>query len=199
MAAMTESSFDLIVIGVSAGGLTAVSSILKGLPPDFPIPIAVVQHRARESDALALVLQESSGIQVCEIEDKMAYAPGRAYVAPPDYHVLIDDGHFALSVDAPVTYSRPSIDVLFESAADELGPRLIGVVLTGANSDGARGLRRIAERGGQTIVQDPDTAEVAYMPRAALEAVPQARVLPLAAIPIHLRKLAMRTPGGVGA
>ena len=195
---MSEARYDLIVIGVSAGGLNAVSAILKALPDDFPIPVAVVQHRARESDALALVLQDSTSLKVCEIEDKMAYTPGRAYVAPPDYHVLVDGGHFALSVDEPVTYSRPSIDVLFESAADELGSRLIGIVLTGANRDGAMGLRRIAEHGGHAIIQDPASAEVAYMPKAALEAVPDAKVMPLSGIPPYLRKLA-RLPDGVSA
>jgi two-component system, chemotaxis family, protein-glutamate methylesterase/glutaminase len=179
-------TYDLIVVGVSAGGLNAVSTILHALPADFTLPIAVVQHRARESDALALVLQEGSKLRVCEIEDKMPIEPNRVYIAPPDYHSLIDRGHFALSVDEPVTYSRPSIDVFFESAADELGACLVGLVLTGANRDGSRGLRRIAQRGGHTIVQEPDTAEVAVMPRAALEEVPEALVLPLNGIAGHL-------------
>ena len=196
---MTEASYDLIVIGVSAGGLNAISAILKGLPADFPVPIAVVQHRARESDALASVLQHATALKVYEIEDKMAYAPGSVYIAPPDYHVLIDKGHFALSIDELVAYSRPSIDVLFESAADQIGARLIGVVLTGANKDGSKGLRRIADQGGFTIVQDPSTAEVAYMPKAALDAVPKATVLTLAAIPAHLKRLARKAKGGVGA
>src|SRR5687767_14677555 len=188
--------YELIVIGVSAGGLNAGGSILGGLDPDFGVPVAVVQHRARESEALALVLQETTRLRVCEIEDKMPYEPGKVYIAPPDYHVLVDDGHFALSVDAPVTYSRPSIDVLFESAADEVGPRLIGIVLTGANRDGSVGLRRIADRGGHTIVQEPGTAEVGVMPRAALELVPEACVLPLSGIPAHLQRLAS---GGTAA
>jgi two-component system, chemotaxis family, protein-glutamate methylesterase/glutaminase len=188
--------FELIVVGVSAGGLQALSTIFRGLPYGFPIPLAVVQHRARESDALALVLQESTHLVVCEIEDKMPIEAGRAYVAPPDYHLLIDHGHFALSVDAPVTYSRPSIDVLFETAADELGARLIGVVLTGANRDGSRGLRRIVDRGGRAIVQDPATAEVDVMPRAAIAQVPEAAVVPLDQIARHL--LTLVQPASVG-
>jgi two-component system, chemotaxis family, protein-glutamate methylesterase/glutaminase len=185
--------YQLIAMGVSAGGLTALSSILQTLPEDFPLPIVVVQHRAKESDALALVLQSSSRLRICEIEDKMSADPGKVYIAPPDYHVLMDRGHLALSVDEPVTYSRPSIDVLFESVADECGAAAIGVILTGANRDGAHGLRRIKDAGGYVIVQDPNTAEVPYMPRAALEQVPDAQVLTLSAIGPQLRRLAKAT------
>jgi two-component system chemotaxis response regulator CheB len=185
---------SLIVIGVSAGGLNALATLLRGLEADFPIPIAIVQHRSRDSDALALVLQEYTPLKLREIEDKMAIEPGNVYVAPPDYHTLVDDGHFALSVDAPVVYSRPSIDVLFESAADELGERLAGIVLTGANKDGARGLRRIVQRGGLAIVQDPQSAEVDVMPRAALQQVPNANVVALADLGAYLNTL-----GGLAA
>ena len=183
------SSFKLVVIGVSAGGLHAVGTILRRLPADFPVPIVVVQHRAKESTALASVLQEFSGLRVCEIEDKMPIEAGRVYIAPPDYHVLVEDGHLALSVDAPVTYSRPSIDVLFDSAADQLGEGVIGVVLTGANHDGAAGLRSIVRRGGRAIVQSPESAEMSVMPRAALNAVPQAIVVPLSEVAARLTKL----------
>ncbi|MEX2283005.1 MAG: chemotaxis protein CheB [Gemmatimonadota bacterium] len=186
------SAFSLIVVGVSAGGLNALGTLLGGLAADFPIPIAVVQHRSRDSDALTLVLQSHTPLRVLEIEDKMTFEPGNVYVAPPDYHTLIDDDHFALSVDAPVTYSRPSIDVLFESAADVLGTRLAGIVLTGANQDGARGLRKVVQRGGYAIVQDPSTAEVAVMPRAALELVPNAQVVPLAGLGAYLNTLSRR-------
>ena len=185
--------YKLIAMGVSAGGLTAVSTILTALPEDFPLPIVVVQHRAKESDALAHVLQQSSQLKVCEIEDKMPTEPGTVFIAPPDYHVLLDQGHFALSVDEPVTYSRPSVDVLFESVADELGAHAIGVVLTGANRDGAHGLRCIKDAGGFAIVQDPSTAEVPYMPRFAVEAVPEAQVLTLSAIGPYLNRLAHST------
>ena len=182
-------TFKLVVIGVSAGGLHAVGTILRGLPADFPVPIVVVQHRAKESTALASVLQECTPLRVCEIEDKMAIEAGRVYIAPPDYHVLVEDGYLALSVDAPVTYSRPSIDVLFDSAADELGDGVIGVVLTGANHDGAAGLRSIVRRGGKALVQSPESAEMSTMPRAALSAVPQAIVVPLSEVAKRLTEL----------
>ena len=182
-------SAKLVVVGVSAGGLHAVGTILRGLPADFPVPIVVVQHRAKESTALASVLQESTGLRVCEIEDKMPIEAGQVYIAPPDYHVLVEDGYLSLSVDAPVTYSRPSIDVLFESAADELGDGVIGVVLTGANHDGARGLRSIVQRGGKALVQSPESAEMSIMPRAALGAVPDAMVVPLAEVASRLAEL----------
>jgi two-component system, chemotaxis family, protein-glutamate methylesterase/glutaminase len=182
-------TFKLAVIGVSAGGLHAVGTILRGLPADFPVPIVVVQHRAKESTALASVLQECTRLRVCEIEDKMPIEAGRVYIAPPDYHVLVEDGYLALSVDAPVTYSRPSIDVLFDSAADELGDGVIGVVLTGANHDGAAGLRSIVRRGGKAIVQSPESAEMSIMPRAALSAVPDAIVVPLSKIATRLTEL----------
>ena len=180
---------ELIVIGVSAGGLHAVGTILRRLPADFPVPIVVVQHRAKESTALASVLQESTRLRVCEVEDKMPIEPGRVYIAPPDYHVLIEDGHLALSIDAPVTYSRPSIDVLFDSAADQFGDRVIGVVLTGANHDGAAGLRHIVQRGGKALVQSPESAEMSVMPRAAIAAVPQAVVAPLKELAGRLTEL----------
>lgn len=181
--------YKLIVIGVSAGGLTALGTILHGLPADFRVPIAIVQHRARESDALASVLQDTTKLRLCEIDDKMMFSEGGAFIAPPDYHVLVEADHFALTVDEPVTFARPSIDVLFESAADQFGKQLIGVVLTGANADGSRGLRRIVDRGGTALVQDPATAEVIYMPRFAREAVPEAEVLPLSGIAARLREL----------
>jgi two-component system chemotaxis response regulator CheB len=190
--------YELIVVGVSAGGLNAVGTILSGLPADYGLPIAVVQHRARESDALALVLQESTKLRVCEIEDKMPIETYHVYIAPPDYHALIDHSHFALSVDEPVTFSRPSIDVFFQSAADAYGPKLVGVVLTGANRDGSTGLRQIARRGGYTLVQEPATAEVPVMPKAAIEQVPEAVVLPLNQIAGHLIELARTASvGGV--
>jgi two-component system chemotaxis response regulator CheB len=125
---------------------------------------------------------------VVEVEDKDLIAPGRVYLAPPDYHLLVEPGSFALSVDERVQYARPSIDVLFESAADAYGERVIGVVLTGANADGAAGLARIAKRGGAAIVQDPETAEAREMPAAALAAAP-ATVLPLESIGPHIAEL----------
>jgi two-component system chemotaxis response regulator CheB len=113
------------------------------------------------------------------VEDKMPIEHGTVYVAPPDYHTLVEQGFFSLSTEAPVRYSRPSIDVAFGTAADSYGHRTVGVVLTGANSDGAEGLRLISDRGGLAVVQDPETAESPTMPRAAARAVPRARVMPL--------------------
>lgn len=159
----------MIVIGASLGGTTAVRGILKGLPEDFAAPIVVALHRHRESDeGLLEILGRDSRLPVREPSDKEPVLPGCVQVAPADYHLLIDEGCFALSVDEPVSYSRPSIDVLFESAADAYGPRVIGVLLTGANQDGAKGCARIRQRGGIVVVQDPSTAQSPVMPAAAL-------------------------------
>lgn len=178
---------ELVVIGTSLGGLAALKAVLGSLAADFAVPIAVVQHRHRESDhSLRDVLRQFLRLPLTEVEDKDAIEPGRVYLAPPDYHLLVDRGHFALSTDAPVLYARPSIDVLFESAADTYGAATIGVVLTGANYDGAKGLARIQASGGQAIVQDPATAEGRVMPEAAIAAVPQAVMLPLSAIAPYL-------------
>lgn len=182
-------AFELVMVGVSAGGLDAVCTLLSGLPADFGMAVAVVQHRSRDSDALCEVWQDCTPLRVHEVMDKSPIQPGNVYVAPPDYHALVEDGFFSLSLDAPELYSRPSIDVAFETAADSMRGRVVGVVLTGANHDGARGLRRIVDRKGYAIVQDPRTAEVAVMPAAALRAVPEAEVLPLAEIAARLVSL----------
>ena len=179
----TESApvaYAIVVIGTSWGGLAAVRAITARLPASFDIPTVVVQHRHKDSDAmLARFLQDHTQLRVCEPEDKQPIEAGRMYIAPANYHMLIEDGHFSLSLDEPVRYSRPSIDVTLTSAASAFGHRTVGVVLTGANADGAEGLRRIADAGGLTVVQDPATAEVATMPQAALRWVPTARVFPL--------------------
>ncbi len=169
----------VVAMGGSAGSLEAVRVILSGLPAGLEAVVVIVQHRSRESEALAEVLQHASRLPVTEAEDKDPVEPGRVYLAPADYHLLVEPGHFALSTDEPVLFSRPSIDVLFESVADAYGPRALGVVLTGANRDGAQGLRRIVDRGGAALVQAPATAEAQTMPRAALEAVPEAQAVPL--------------------
>jgi two-component system chemotaxis response regulator CheB len=178
--------YRLIVVGVSAGGLSALRTIMAGLPEDFPIPIVVVQHRSKDSELLCELLQECAPLVVGEANDKEPILPGHVYVGPPDYHLLVEHGYFVLSTDEPVRFSRPSVDVMFLSAADAYSPDLIGVVLTGANGDGARGLRSIVDRGGYAVVQDPATAEVAVMPQQALKAVPTACVLPLDGIAAHL-------------
>lgn len=172
--------YEIVVVGTSWGGLHALRALVGALPADFAVPLVLVQHRHRESSQiLASLLQERTSLRVCEVEDKSPIEPGRVYVAPADYHLLIERGTFALSTDEPVRFSRPSIDVTFQSAADSYAEHTIGVVLTGANADGAIGLRRIADRGGVAVVQDPATAESATMPTAALRAVPTARVLPI--------------------
>jgi len=178
--------YRVVVIGASAGGLHALSTVLSALPPGFGMAVVVVQHRSRDSELLCDLLQQSCRLPVTEVSDKQEIAPGSVYVAPPDYHLLLEDGFFSLTVDDPVRYSRPSIDVTFESAADSYGMDVVGVVLTGANPDGAHGLSRIAGAGGYAVVQDPDTAEVPVMPRAAAAAVAAARVLPLDQIGPHL-------------
>jgi len=187
---------DLVAIGASWGGLAALQTLLRGLNGDFAAPICVAQHRSARSDdsLLPALLGQRTALTVRDAEDKADLRPGTVLIAPPDYHMLVERGDVALSTDAPVAYSRPSIDVLLESAAAAYRDRLVGVVLTGANADGAAGLARVAELGGIAIVQDPETAERAEMPRAALTAVPSARVLPLAAIASHLVELCSR-PG----
>lgn len=172
--------FRLIAIGASKGGVEAIGCLLEGLPPAFPVPLAVVQHRGkRPDDGLALLLEKHCALLLLEAEDKEPILPGRVYLAPSDYHLLVDGDHFALSTEAPVGYSRPSIDVLFESAADALGPGVIGVVLTGTGQDGALGAARIKAYGGLVLVEDPATAEAGAMPEAALKAAKADQVLEL--------------------
>lgn len=165
-------SYELVVVGVSWGGLRAVSALLDTLPDELEVPLVVAQHRAPEADGTALVslLQRHTRLRVTEASDKDAIERGHVYVAPPDYHLLVEPGSFSLSVDAPVQYARPSVDVLFESAADAYGAASIGVLLTGANADGAAGLAAIKRAGGLAVVQDPRTAEAPQMPEAALRA-----------------------------
>ena len=173
-------AYDLIVVGASWGGLHALGRLLDHLPDELDVPVGVVQHRGPDTlgGALAASLRRHTRRPVREVEDKDPLERGSVYLAPPDYHLLVEDGGFALSLDERVRYARPSVDVLFESAADAYGPGVIGVILTGANDDGAAGLRRIAERGGVAIVQEPASAEVRVMPDAALAAT-EAVVLPL--------------------
>jgi two-component system, chemotaxis family, protein-glutamate methylesterase/glutaminase len=172
--------YEIVVVGTSWGGLAALRTLVAGLPRNFGMAVALVQHRHKDSDhLLRQLLQEKSELQVFEVEDKMPLEHGRIYVAPPDYHTLVEPGHFSLSTEAPVRYSRPSIDVTFLSAADSYGHRAVGIVLTGANSDGSEGLKRISDRGGMAIVQDPSTAESSLMPSSAVRAVPRARVMSL--------------------
>ncbi|HEY6229988.1 MAG TPA: chemotaxis protein CheB [Pyrinomonadaceae bacterium] len=163
-------SAEIIVIGTSTGGLKALQTLLCGLPSSFPVPIAIVQHRGKVTDdGLSEFLSEFSCLPISEPEDKQPLLPGYVYLAPRDYHLLIEDRSFALSTDPPEAFARPSIDVLFESAADDFQERTIGVILTGANRDGARGLAAIKSRGGLTIVENPETASCGELPAAAIQ------------------------------
>jgi two-component system chemotaxis response regulator CheB len=180
---MSGAAYEIAVVGTSWGGLAALRELVSCLPADLPLAVVIVQHRHKLSDgALPTLLQDKTSLRVCEVEDKQPIDPGGIYVAPADYHLLIEPDYFELSVEEPIRYSRPSIDLTFSSAADVFGARTIGVVLTGANADGAEGLRRIAGRGGLAMVQEPATAESPAMPTAALKAVPSARVLTIGAI-----------------
>ncbi len=175
-------SFKLIVLGTSLGGFSALKKVLKSIPEEIGVPIAIAQHRHLDSSDTTLrdFLQRYTALSVREVEDKDKIQPGYAYLSPADYHLLVESGHFALSVDEPVCYARPSIDVLFESAADVYGEQVIGVILTGANEDGSQGLKSIKARGGVTIVQEPSTAECGVMPKAAINAVARVDwILPL--------------------
>lgn len=189
-------TFELVAIGTSWGGLTAVEMLLSGLPQNFPLAIAIVQHRQRNANNLLReLLQRHSLLPVIEVEDKQTIDPGHVYLAPADYHLLVEPGHFALSLEAPVLFSRPSIDLLFQSAADAYTHRAIGIILTGANKDGAQGLATLKKRGGLAIVQEPSDAESSAMPQAAIAAAPVDYILPLAKIAPCLIQLANKTGG----
>jgi len=182
--------YSVVAVGTSWGGLAALTKLLGGLPVDFSIPVVVVQHRSKDSERLLVqLLQDATQLGVCEIEDKDPLTPGRVHVAPANYHVLIESGYASLSIEEPVRFSRPSIDVTFTSAADTYRSAAIGVVLTGANEDGARGLANIVKRGGRALVQDPKTAEIPIMPAAAIRAVPTGEILPLDALAPRLIEL----------
>lgn len=184
-------SADLVAMGASWGGLDAFRELLRDLPAGLDAAVVIAQHRSPESHQTAFrdLLGAVTRLRVCEAGDKDALRPGTVYIAAPDYHLLVDRGCLSLSTDEPVHHARPSIDVLLESAAESYRERCVGVVLTGANDDGARGLARVAELGGMAIVQDPAEAIRDEMPRAAIGAVPSARVLPTAEIAALLIEL----------
>jgi two-component system, chemotaxis family, protein-glutamate methylesterase/glutaminase len=170
----------VVVVGSSWGGIDALGRLLGGLPPALASPVVIAQHRRDCPSGLARILAHQTGWTVCEAEDKELLAPGKAYLAPPGYHLLVErPGHLALSTEGPVRHARPSIDVLFESAAAAYHGAVLGVVLTGTNDDGAAGLAAIVARGGQAIVQDPASAERPAMPLAALATGIPATVLAL--------------------
>ena len=175
---------DAVVVGASAGGVEALLTIFKDLPADFGLPIIVVLHIPDERRSqLAEVFDRRLSIAVKEAGDKEPIIPGTLYFAAPGYHLSVEDDYsFSFSQEARVHYSRPSIDYLFESAADAYQQRLAAILLTGANQDGAQGLETIKLRGGLTIVQDPEEALVATMPQAALDRIQPDYILPLCGI-----------------
>ena len=175
---------ELVAIGASWGGLDVLRHILRDLPAELNASVVIAQHRSPESHRTAMrdLLASVTRLRVAEASDKDEIRPGTAYIAAPDYHLLIEPGQMTLSTDEPVAFARPSIDVLFETAAESYRERCVGVVLTGANDDGARGLARVVELGGTAIVQDPETAQRDEMPLAALRQTPSARVTPVAEI-----------------
>jgi two-component system, chemotaxis family, protein-glutamate methylesterase/glutaminase len=182
---------QLVTAGCSWGGFVALAQLLEGLPSDLAVPVVAVLHRAPDAagDPLVEALARHSALPVREVDDKDQVAPGVVHVAPADYHLLVTREGFELSVDEPVRFSRPSIDVLFESAADEYRAGVLAVLLTGANEDGTAGLRRIREAGGYALVQDPATAARPEMPRAAIRAGLAAAVLPFDEIAAAIARL----------
>lgn len=192
--------FAAAAIGVSAGGLNALSRILPLLHRDLALSVLVVQHLRPDSDSyLVHHLARLSTIRVKEAEDKETVEPGTVYIAPPDYHLLVEsDRSLSLSAEERVNFSRPSIDVTFETAAEAFQDQLIGIVLTGANNDGSRGLARIKYFGGMTVVQSPESAEYDIMPRSAIDAVDVDRIIPLDGIARLLNTLALGEIDGEG-
>jgi two-component system chemotaxis response regulator CheB len=176
--------YEAIVIGVSSGGMNAMKVMFSLLPEDFSTPVIIVQHVGAHSDSKWIkFLNEKSYLDVKEADEKEKIESGKVYLAPANYHLLIEkDRTFSLTVDERVNYSRPSIDVLFESAAEAYADKLIGVILTGSNNDGTNGIKHVKECGGLAIIQDPETAESAYMPKSAIAAIKPDYVLSLEGI-----------------
>ncbi len=186
-----------VTIGASEGGIEALSVLLPALPAGLPAAVFIVLHLPRERPSLLVeIFEKRCALRVKEAEDKEPVEPGTVYFAPPDYHLLIErSGQLALSVDDPVHYSRPSIDVLFESAADVYGQGLLGIILTGGNEDGAHGLQAVHDAGGVTVVQRPDEALVPLMVMSALQRRPADFVLSLEEIAQMLNKLKLANRG----
>jgi two-component system chemotaxis response regulator CheB len=189
-------AFRAVALGVSTGGVSALKRLLGGLPADFPLPLLVVAHlTASADDGLAVLLDRLCAISVKEADEGELLRPATVYIAPANYHLLVEkECRLALSVHAPVNFARPSIDVLFESAALAFGTALVGVLLTGAGADGSRGLLRIQQCGGRVIVQDPVDAEMPAMPESALRLLRADHLLALAQMPALLQQLAKEVP-----
>ena len=174
-------SYEAIVIGVSSGGMKAMKIIFSHLSKGFKTPIIIVQHISAHSDSNWIqLLNDAYNVDIKEADEKELIENGKVYFAPPNYHLLIEkDKTFSLTIDERVNYARPSIDVLFESAAEAYKNKVIGIILTGSNNDGTNGIKRIQECGGLAIVQDPKTAEAAYMPISAISAIQPDYILSL--------------------
>ena len=183
--------YGVVVVGASAGGRAALSEIFSQLPRDFSLPILVAQHlSAKDKGEFIANIQTASPLKVAHPDDKMMAKPGNIYFAPADYHMLLEaDGSISLNVDSSVLGSRPSIDLLFKSAAASMGSRIVGVILSGANSDGAAGMKAIAQNGGLTLAQDPAEAEFPFMPRAAILAAGIKNICSLKSIARKLEEL----------
>jgi len=184
-------NYHAIVIGVSSGGMNALQFLFAALPANFRTPIIIVQHISANSDSQWIgFLNDKSNLRIKEADEKENIKNGNVYIAPPNYHLLVEKNKtLSLTIEGRVNYARPSIDVLFESAAEAYKNELIGIVLTGANNDGTNGIKRIKECGGLAIIQDPETAEASYMPASALKAVKPDYILRLEEIPELLIKL----------
>jgi two-component system chemotaxis response regulator CheB len=191
-----EKPFDAIVIGTSAGGLDAMGIILPLIDPSLPVPILIVQHISANSDSFMVTyFNRLCRLTVKEAEEKEEFLPGVVYFAPPDYHLLVEQDRTAsLSNEEKVNYSRPSVDVLFETASWVYGSRLLGIVLTGANWDGAAGCELIRKAGGLVIVQDPETAAVRRMPESVIERIVPDYILSLEEIGKKINSLFGFTP-----
>lgn len=187
----------LVAIGASAGGVEAMGQLLQALPPQSDVAVAMVLHVPPDRPSqLAELFSQRCALPVKEAEDKETIVPGTVYIAPPNYHLLVEpDDSFSLSVEDAVLYSRPSIDLLLESAAYAYGEHLLGIVLTGASSDGALGLAQVRRLGGQAWVQDPASARARLMPQAAIDAARPQRVLPLKQLVSELAHVMTRIEG----
>ena len=184
-------NYEAIVIGVSSGGMNALKFIFSALPAGFSIPIIIVQHvSARSDNEWIKLLNDKSNLTIKEADEKEKIEIGNVYIAPANYHLLIEsDKTFSLTIDERVNFARPSIDVLFESAAEAYKNKLIGIVLTGSNNDGTKGIKRIKELGGMVVIQDPETSESSTMPASAIAAIQPDYILSLEKIVQLLIKL----------
>lgn len=186
-----NSKIDLVAIGGSAGSLQVIIHMMKNLSIELNVAIVIIVHRKPQSiSVLSMLLQQYSGIQVIEIEDKTEIEKNKVYLVPPDYHVLFEDEKkVSLDSSEKMNYSRPSIDVTFRSAAEVFGERMIGILLSGANSDGVEGLHYIKKNKGKVWVQDPETAEVDYMPKQAIHAGEYDLILKPEELPLYINQL----------